>query len=211
MLIKKLISRGDGRMKERGGCNNSEIEIIVKDKDGKIIEKRREKAHSILFGFAWWFGSILMAGGGTVKDVNTGQNVNNIQTNWQLTKVEAPSNDDSYGIWVGSGSTPNSLDTYTLASKIQNGTGSGRLVYGSTSCDILDSSNFPTMRYKISRSFTNNSGGDITVREIGLVMQHSPDGSSINARMMICRDVLSSPVTVPNGGILYVNYYIRFN
>lgn len=198
-------------MTEKGGCAHGEVELVVTDSSGKVIQRVREKCHSFLYWFAWWFSSILLSGGGAIRDAITGQDVSCLQTSWTPTKVEAPAGNDSYGIWIGTGSAPNEISTYTLQSKIPHGTGSNKMQYGETVCSMIDSSNFPIMRFEITRSFTNNSGGNITVREIGLVMQHSSDGSSINARLMICRDVLSSPVTVPNGGILYVKYYIRLN
>jgi len=115
--------------------------------------------------------------------------------------TNASSGDASYGIQVGTGTAANSTSTYTLASQIANGTGSGRLSYGSHSYNWSTGLTSTT----VARSFSNGSGASVTVSEVGLVW------SSRNAtqyRFMMIRDVLSSSFTVANGGNFNVQYNI---
>ena len=55
------------------------------------------------------------------------------------------------------------------------------------------------------RSFVNGSGGSITVREIGVYCTADPG----NLYFCIVRDVLGSPVAVPDGGSITVIYTFK--
>jgi len=121
--------------------------------------------------------------------------------------MNASSGDDSYGILVGSGSTPVSYNDYRLASKITHGTGAGQLSYGphSTAISLGGSSSF----VEISRTFVNVSGSTVTVREMGLVAwNYWKDGIAVryNVKFLIARDLLPAPVTVPNFASLVARY-----
>jgi hypothetical protein len=121
----------------------------------------------------------------------------------------AGDNDDTYGIWVGSGSTPVSPSDYALASKIPHGTGAGQLDYDT---HMVVSSYSPTSSYvEIYRSFVNKSGSDVVVREVGLAA-HSRDGyQGIDSKFLVARDVLPSPITVKPLGSLTVRYRISLS
>jgi len=108
------------------------------------------------------------------------------------------SGDASYGIQVGTGTAANSTSTYALASQIANGTGSGQLSYGSNSY----SWSAGTTSTIVIRSFINNSGGSITVSEVGLVWE------SNGYDFIMIRDVLSSSVTIANGVSFVAQYNI---
>jgi len=115
------------------------------------------------------------------------------------------SGDASYGLQVGTGTTANSTSTYALASQIANGTGSGQLSYGSHSYSWSTGLTSTT----VARSFSNGSGASITVSEVGLVWESG--GTSFltdsNTYIMI-RDILSSSVTIANGGFTTFQYTI---
>jgi len=59
------------------------------------------------------------------------------------------------------------------------------------------------------RYFNNNSGGDIDVNEVGLVMNQPQGGSTVYGKRLQARDKLASTVTVPNTGQLKVTYTIQ--
>jgi len=107
------------------------------------------------------------------------------------------SGDSSYGVQVGTGTAANSTSTYALASQIANGTGSGQLSYGSHSYNWSTGSTSTI----VVRSFSNNSGASITVSEVGLVWKS-------NSYFIMIRDVLSSSVTIANGGSTTFQYTI---
>jgi len=112
------------------------------------------------------------------------------------------SGDASYGIQVGTGTAANSTSTYALASQIANGTGSGRLSYGSHSYTSWSTGMTSTT---VTRSFSNGSGASITVSEVGLVWASNYNGPY---DFLMIRDVLSSSVTITNGGGTTFQYTI---
>ncbi len=187
-----------------------EIIIEVRDKDGNLVVKRKEKMNSFLYNYyniarVWAF-----KGTPTILKDTSGNNTSTINT-WNIENskgADAPEGDDSFGIVVGSGSTPvNVQNDYNLANKISHGTGSGQLQYGATSMTD-DMTNLPTMVLEIKRSFINQSGDNVTVNEIGIILKIN-DGSN-DYYVMIARDVITA-TTVPNGGTLNVTYRLKIN
>ena len=74
----------------------------------------------------------------------------------------------AYGILVGTDNTAFATHNYQLYSLISHGTGLGQLSYqGMANCTWTYSS--LTMNTRWTRYFNNNSGGDITAEEVGLV------------------------------------------
>jgi hypothetical protein len=126
--------------------------------------------------------------------------------------LNAPDNDDTYGIVVGSGSTPVSPTDYRLASKISHGTGAGRLDYEShtVTSAYSDTSSY----FEIARSFVNRSGGDVIVREVGLIARNywkDLNSVYVDVKFLIARDVLQNPILVPNLASLTVRYRISLS
>ncbi|MEM2261218.1 MAG: hypothetical protein QXK24_02075 [Ignisphaera sp.] len=121
--------------------------------------------------------------------------------------VEAPEADDSFGILVGSGTTAPTPGDYNLAVKILHGTGAGQLYYKEVtllSPTIVGS----TTKFVIIRNFINNSGGDVVVKEIGLCVRMISDLNAYN-HVLIARDVLTTPITVPDTKTLVVRYIFQ--
>ena len=108
------------------------------------------------------------------------------------------SGDASYGIQVGTGTAANSTSTYALASQIANGTSSGQLSYESNSYSWSTGGTSTV----VARAFSNSSGASITVSEVGLVWK------SNGSTFMMIRDVLSSSVTIADGGAATFQYTI---
>jgi len=104
------------------------------------------------------------------------------------------------GIVVGSGTTPVTLEDFRLASPIPNGTGVGQLVYGTLTVFAIDQSLSNIWKYRISRIFTNQSTGDVTIAEVGLVANVYDADTLVGCLM--ARDVLPAPVTLaPNDAV----------
>ena len=124
--------------------------------------------------------------------------------------VNAPVGTDSYGIVVGSGSTPQTYSDYALAKQIKNGTGAGQLSYGA---HTTASSYGSTSSYiAISRTFTNQSGSAIVVREVGIIARQTAVSGGIgDVKYLIARDVLANPITVNNLGTLTVTYTLTLS
>ena len=137
-----------------------------------------------------WYGSGFEYGGGTPMGAN------------------ADDGDDTYGIMVGSDSTPVSDDDYSLKSKISHGDGDNLLHYGAHSFEDVDVGT-SYAKFRISRSFTNNGSVAVTVYEFGLAVRNfwkDEGGTKKNLKFLVCRDVESEGVTVNPSETLVVSY-----
>ena len=184
-----------------------EIECEIRDKDGKLIKKTRQKADSLVKNFAGLLRGIMYGAANNVstpvKDTTgTIRNVPAVTASGHsIMNVAAGVNDDSYGLQVGTGDAPVTRDDYKLESKISHGSGSGQLLYGAVTVESVNGTP-PASRFRIIRTFTNNTTETITVKEIGLVCLHGWQYWTI----LIARDVLSTPQDVPSGATLTVRY-----
>jgi hypothetical protein len=122
--------------------------------------------------------------------------------NWSISATS------TQGIVVGSGTTAESFEHNTLATLITHGTGAGQLTYTSQTNPVaVYDSGTKTWATTHRRSFSNGSGGAISVNEAGYYTQFM-SAYNLNYNMMICRDVLPSTIVVPNGAMLTVHYTI---
>jgi len=108
------------------------------------------------------------------------------------------------GIVVGTGTSGFTFEDFQLGTPILSGSAAGQLAYSSHE-PIVVGYNETSSRFSADyiRFFNNNSGGTITVSEIGLVSAIIvPTG----ARVMVCRDALSTTLPIPDSGQLKVTY-----
>jgi hypothetical protein len=110
------------------------------------------------------------------------------------------------GIVVGASDAPVTIGQYDLVSKILHGTGTGQLFYNANAVEALSDTSSP-YTFRVVRTMTNQSGGSVTVREIGLFIKLSTSPGDIYVSML-ARDVLTTPITVPAGSTLTVRYII---
>ena len=200
-----------------------ECDLTVK-KNGEILLKKTIPVDSLTGNFlrlirALWMGRYGETVYGTVKK-GDGTNCNvhgsiyhsGAYGHRTLTfSIKAGGEDDSFGIVVGSGDEPFDKDDYCLSSKISNGTGSGQLVYGAVTIEDINISDTEAS-FRVSRAFTNNSGADVVVKEIGIVgyCYHKDDPTVYtNCKFLFLRDVLSTPVTIVDGARLTVRYTFK--
>jgi len=191
-----------------------ELEVI---KDGKVIDRRVEDAHSFVQNAAMNIFQVLAPFGSSLPAVQglkytDGSDV--VPVDWKDIDnpgeyaVDAPAGDDNYGILVGSSDAAFSVDQYNLVSKIPHGTGAGQLEYDQTQLPgAVTSGN--TIEYQIKRYFNNRSGGDVTVREIGYAVK-VVDAGGVEHYLLLARDVITA-ITIPDGGTLTVTYRIVVN
>jgi len=192
------------------------LKTVIKDRNGKIISEHEQKCNTFVKNFLLLLNAAFRYSYSTVVD--TGGTARNAGAEYCYHVYafssytvcgsggwtpSAGEGDDTFGIVVGTGNTPVTADDYNLASKIAHGTDAGQLSYGAVTLDdpvIIDN----TVKQQIMRSFTNNSGADITVNEIGLIVK-------INYRnylVMVIRDVIT-PKTVPAGGSLDIGIVLK--
>jgi len=218
--------------------NNIDIRIEAKviDKNGKIIKVHKQKSHSFVSNFLSIIASALAtsydqqitsSSYGYYYRITNGNyaayspTTSNFEMD-QIIDMNDGANDSTYGIVVGTGTTPPTPNDYVLENQIVNGTGSGQLVHSAHTINpqpqIIGSSTYltttttptsgllpvsgNTTSWQVSRQFTNQSGASITVSEVGIYMK------TLNGVTMIVHDLLSSPVTVPNLSILQITYTI---
>lgn len=101
-----------------------------------------------------------------------------------------------YGLMVGTGNAAENKDQtvqFALGALIAHGTGAGQLTHGQTT--VAATVETSTEGYcRISRSFVNESGGEITVREIAVYAEVLS-----LTYTMLGRKVLATPVAIPDG------------
>ena len=203
-------------------------EVEVRDQTGRVIQRFRQRSHSWVRNaynmmFCYLAGKDLDQGsfgagylslkdtGGSVQygssPVCLGRAVSTDTTSWGY---RGPAGYDSYGILVGSGINPDNFEDYALQSKIANGTGAGHLTHVESEVHaVIWTPSTLTMKNELARYFNNNSGGDVNVNEVGLVLRGYRPGSSVPYNYMSARDKLASTVTVPNTGQLKVTYTVQ--
>lgn len=114
--------------------------------------------------------------------------------------------DAGFGIGVGTGTTPEDFNDVVLQTKVQHGTGSGQLSYQG---GILGTATYNSQTKKwtqtISRIFNNNSSSDINISETAIyILCGNIYGNP--SKVMIERNLLATPVTVPAAYKLTVTY-----
>jgi len=207
---------------------NATLTIIVKDKDGKVIKRYKQKSHSptanfigIMLPYSWYFAT------GNKWTMTTTSNTT--FSYYQLLSgyfygIGYPNN--SWGaptylqnIAVGSGTQNNPYSAYNLASPIANGSGTGQLVYGTPNIPTNITINGNQAYFIISQSFSNQSGGTVDITEVGIILYFTvytsktpgQGGSSSSGSLLVWYDVLSSPISVGNGQQVVIYYTFSVN
>lgn len=106
---------------------------------------------------------------------------------------------ENFGFLVGSGDTAPTMDDYQLATMITHGTGAGQLSHQALDNIDTKSTTGQVTSFRIGRTFTNGSGGDVTVREMGMAFRHT---ASTN-RVLFMRK-LTGNLVIPDAGALQV-------
>lgn len=199
------------------------INLLVKTKDGAIIHEHGEEGHSWTRN-AWnaFQGTMIDAvsyGSGFGSGVLTGKGLTGVSTTnttytfarssgaWSGNGFINNANTSVYGIVVGRSNSIFIVDDYALYDLISHGNGTGQLYYASqldTPAVMSYDSNEKKYTNRLKRLFNNNSGSTITIKELGLVGNWFIGFNNTN--YLMARDVLSTPVVVPNGAQLTVTY-----
>ena len=182
------------------------LELIVKDEDGKVTEKRVMKSQSFVKQFLelLWIYAIGLGEWNSppyqTKDYS-GQLYDMYQCGLNLA-CNGGIGVTYQGPAVGTGTTAPTITDYALQAQIAHGTGAGQLSYGAVAFGAPASDTSIT-QFTITRDFANSSGGAITVNEIGLFVR---GGNSPAYYFLAIRDVISGGISVPNGQTMTVNY-----
>ncbi len=191
------------------------INAVVTDQTGRIVHRISEPGHSWVRNFYHLYANLMSdaaVSSGQLFLLNTGGAA---ATNGKIILASGDTalhylnttvNNNAYGLILGTAAEPFHIDDYCLWSTIASGNGSGQLYYQACSRNATYDPTDKTIRTTIRRVFNNNSGAAIVVREAGLVAQLQTGVSMAN--VLMSRDVLDTPVSVPHGGLLTVTYTI---
>jgi len=199
------------------GSIRMRYEVIVRDKNGKVSHRERRFCNSFVTNFVKWLrGWFTVALIGYPIPSYSANDTGNVGRTIPVTGTQLASNfgffqanvnDDTHGICVGTSNQAVSPADYNLVGKIAHGTGAGQLVHGAQTyeaIEVVDNNS----KWRNTRPFTNNSGSTITVKEIGIIFGMLDTGSATRY-FLSCRDVLASPVDVPDGSTLTVRYTVQ--
>lgn len=190
------------------------IKTEVKDDKGIIVHEDEHDANSFVIAFLdMLYGGMGQVVVGIPDTSNTSRAVSyggstglSYQVPMKNFNVLGGVADNTYGIVVGTGSAAVTITDYKLGTIIVNGTGSGQLNYLTTSVTAPLTSG-SSRSFKIVRSFTNQSGANITVNEVGLY------GISYIASQVFlcyfCFDRTLNTFTINNGNTGTVTYTIQ--
>jgi len=201
---------------------NAYLTLIVRDSNEKVVKVHRQRSHSptknllqLLIPFYYLNSNSI-----SITIVNT----SNSSTSFvpaTFTGISYPSNQKNISsylvmIQVGSGSQSNPYNAYGLAAPIANGTGTGQLVYGTPSVSASITASGSSAYFYVSQTFNNNSGGTVTITEVGIITNintYGPYGGNNYSlgNILVWYDVLSSPISVPNGGSVVIYYTFMVN
>jgi len=178
------------------------IDGVIKDGDKVVRKVRRQKGHSFVKQFSQYllasFGYCLVS----IKDI-TAASKTKLVSNPRITiNVNGSSGNASHGLVVGSSAAGVAITDYYVNTLIQHGITAGKLSY---SANIIGAptSDATSNYFIITRVFTNGSGGNVSVNELGLC---GYDGSYYYC---FARDVLASTIVLANGQNLTLNYTIK--
>lgn len=184
------------------------VQVELKDKDGKLIKRSRKKlSRSYIRQMIDLLYSIGATGDTAMKDTSGVARTYSYTyscSHGQVMVLAAAAANDLYGIQVGTGEDAVTISDFQLKTKILHGDTSTKLNHGATSIGavaIVGS----TAKFTIARTFTNNSGADIDVKEVGLV-GICIYGTISNMYIMLERTLL--PFTIANGTSGTVTYTI---
>jgi len=182
------------------------IELTVKDKNGKVTERRgpmRSKSFVRQFLELWWIQSYQLPQYHPYQVRDTGNVLRDICESSHIFAADAAIGDVTLGIVVGTGNTAPTINDFAMETPIAHGVGAGQLQFSAVTFGA-PANDATTSQFTITRNFANGSGGAIGVNEIGLYVE----GYLYNSvrYFMTIRDVIGGGINVPNGQTLTVNY-----
>ena len=204
---------------------NAYLTVIVRDFKGNVIKVHRQRSHSPTPNFmalmlpAQFYinigGSLTLTGvGGATVSYQPGISTSSYDISYPNSATNYPTHISE--IQVGSGEQSNPLSATKLAVAIASGSGTGELIYGSISIPSGVEVNGNTAYFYVAQTYTNQSGATITITEVGIVtfiefIEPSNNSSAGGYYILTWYDVLSSAISVPNGGSVTIYYTFAVN
>jgi len=206
---------------------NVYLTVVVRDEKGRVINIHKQRSHSPTNNFITtilpeqWYQE---TGSDTSWTNTSGETTlyKNIP-NGTISHISYPNSSTNYqtylvGIIVGSGQQSNPASAYNLAAPISSGTEAGQLSYQAPTLPSQIMINGDSAYFYIEQTYVNQSGGTVTITEVGIVVEvyaTAYTGSSTSSanvgNILMWYDVLSSPISVPNGGSVTIYYTFTVN
>lgn len=172
-------------------------EFEVRDKDGKVIQRVRQPAQSLVMNAVdilrvQWFQTT----GYTMR--NTGGTYGS-ESYLNGNMIYGSAGD--LGVVVGLDSVTPAIADYKLSTKILHGSGVNQLLYATNVFvpTVVDGS---TAYFSIAMPLTNNSAAPVTFNEAGVYVRMS------SYYYCIEHASVSPGITIPTGGSATVNYHL---
>lgn len=188
------------------------LRAVVKDSDGKVISDTGKKpSRSFVIQFLE-FLYFLFTSTGTTGNATSVAGTEaiiykyNVDADDQF-RVDATINWSGWGIVVGTGDTAEANTDYALETQLTEGVGAGNITHGESVVETTAVVG-ANVDLETKRSFINNTGSMITVKETGMYTKYYDFPSTIYH--CIIRDVLTAPgVDVPDKCSITVYYTLR--
>ena len=178
--------------------------VVVQDKHGKILEQIEAPSRSYVRAWNQCLYVLNRHTGFTITD--TGGTGRYISYSSSVLRANAGVGEVGYGIRIGKGTTPVTINDYALETPCGEGTGVDQFLH-----QAMAASSPAVARsdcsFWVRRVMVNNSGSTISgIREIGcyVMMKYSPRYYALGYR-----DVLPGSVSVPDGGSITVTYTLK--
>jgi hypothetical protein len=201
------------------------LTVIVRDANGDIVKVHKQWSHSptsnfmsVFLPYNWYANT---GQSSAITNTNGSSYTYNPAAGNNANPLYYPNTSGNYPtylamIQVGSGHQSNPYSAYSLAAPIANGSGTGQLVYGQPSVSSSPVVSGSSIYFYISQTLNNYSGGTITITEVGMLLNVTiwvpSSGKIVNiGNVLVWYDVLSSPVSVPNGGSVAIYYTFTVN
>ena len=209
----------------------SELSVALFNREGKLLREVRQPSRSFTKQFIGFLYNFHAYADFSMPDIsNTARAVNSAYNQYSLHLAakgggvaepfagQTPGSGaaygyaasllgDSIGIQVGSNATAPTPTDYAMNTRIAHGQAAGQLVYAG--CEVEPPViSAPNATMLIRRYFTNKSGGNVIVREVGLYAIGTT-GTAEGYAFLICRDALATDITVLNNELLRVEYTMQ--
>ena len=179
------------------------VRAVVKDRKGRVLKDTGWLKTNTLTKNFYAFLRAAMDNRDTPcvrTDGTTGTILRPFDISDYFMAVDAGEHVSSYGLVVGTGTTEPTRDDYKLESQIPSGAGAGELHYYATA--VIHGPDYIEVR----RTFGNEGGADITVREVGLIAYYYDFDASARKCALIARSLFT--ITIPAGGSATLYYKI---
>jgi len=193
---------------------SEKIIAIVKDANGKIIDKREQKMKSLT---QYYLALMTIPIMGTYKP-RTNNQASTFMTNILGLPNQQGANTSYSGvssaigfdvsIQLGSGTQSFTPTLNSLNAPISNGSGTGQLLYNTNSVSLINNSMYTLV------TVSNPSNNTITVSEIGLIGTINTCGCCNPCSyksVLLSYDTFSSPIPIPAGGSATFQIIITFS